>query len=72
MSFSSPAKIASTLSFSLFNNGDVYTPKKINEIAHRAKIETTQKWLKKYLDPKKKLVAVMVSNEGSDSNNYGK
>jgi predicted Zn-dependent peptidase len=65
MSFSSPAKIASTLSFSFFNYGNVYTPKKMNEMAHKMNVQATQKWLKKYLNPKKQLTAVMVSNESS-------
>lgn len=72
MSYSSPSKIAGNLAFSLLFDNDVYTPKKIIEMAHRAKIENIQAWLKKYVDSKKQLVAVMISNEGSQGNNNGK
>lgn len=69
MSYNSPTKIAHNLSFSYFYDNDVFTPKKTIEMAHSANIEKTQKWLKKYLDPKKQLIAVMVSDQSSNNNN---
>lgn len=72
MSFSSPSKIANNLSFSLFYDRAVYTPKKINEMAHKIKFNKVQNWFKKNISINKQLVAIMVSNESGHGHNDSK
>lgn len=63
MSFSSPHEVADALAWDLYENNQVMTPEQINNLAHKANFEETQKWLKDNLDEEKMLTAVMIPED---------